>query len=361
MYMNIQFLSFDFPVVHSQFLQDNLLLNIQSKKIDSFILIDKEVNIEGFPVMESFDRNSSRETDYYIEDLELDQLNPAEQKYLSTSLNSMMNATDLIPTSNQVKKLNTIIGYTCLHDLTPENRTMIWKFRYYLKTKKKALVSFLRIIDWENQKQSAEAVKLLDEWTKPDVEDALLFISRMFTHADPVRKYAVKILVEADNDIILDVLLQLVQCLRYEKKGAKSELSNFLISRSLSNFEIANNLNWYLTVESADPIFSNMYHDLKHQLWINMYKSPDLKEHVDKLSRQEALIGKLLILSKELKQSNLKRPAKIEKLQKILTSKVEPYNWPGILYSSGNKKIEPCALPLPLLPNISVTSLTSLK
>lgn len=123
----------------------------------------------------------------------------------------------------------------------------------------------------------------------------------------------------------------MVQSVRYEKKGEKSALAEFLVSRAIKNFKIANNLNWYFKVESEDPKYGDMYTNLHHNMWISLKKSGSIL-FIDILARQQKFVDKLYELSTLIKSMNVKRERRIQKLRKILQSKQAPWDWPGLSF-----------------------------
>lgn len=92
---------------------------------------------------------------------------------------------------------------------------MVWKFRFYLSSHKKALTKFLKCINWKLEDEVTQALWMLANWAPMDVEDALELLSPTFTHPQ-VRKYAVSRLAQAPDEDLLLYLLQLVQALKYE-------------------------------------------------------------------------------------------------------------------------------------------------
>lgn len=77
---------------------------------------------------------------------------------------------------------------------------------------------FLRSVDWSDVREIKHAAELLDMWAEIDVDDALELLSKQHAHV-LVRDYAVKRLRKADDEQLLQYLLQLVQALRYEAQG----------------------------------------------------------------------------------------------------------------------------------------------
>lgn len=102
---------------------------------------------------------------------------------------------------------------TCV--LNSEEQDLLWKFRFYLCSHKKALTKFLKCINWETPAEVQQALILLSKWAPMDVEDALELLSPAFKHPQ-VRKYAISRLAQAPDEDLLLYLLQLVQALKYE-------------------------------------------------------------------------------------------------------------------------------------------------
>lgn len=80
-------------------------------------------------------------------------------------------------------QLHTIV-YRCppTYTLTSEEQDLIWKFRFYLSSHKKALTKFLKCINWETAGEVRQALNLLSQWVPMDVEDALELLSPTFSH-----------------------------------------------------------------------------------------------------------------------------------------------------------------------------------
>lgn len=89
---------------------------------------------------------------------------------------------DVKPTSTARDQLHTIVSYPPTTTLTLEEQDLVWKFRFYLTSNKKALTKFLKCINWEIHAEVKQAIILLKQWTPMDVEDALELLSPAFTH-----------------------------------------------------------------------------------------------------------------------------------------------------------------------------------
>jgi phosphatidylinositol 3-kinase len=123
---------------------------------------------------------------------------------------------DAKPTAHIRDQLHTVVyRYPPTFQLNSEEQDLIWKYRFYLSTHKKALTKFLKCINWQTGAEVRQALNLLDLWTPMDVEDALELLSPNFQHP-AVRRYAISRLKQAQDDDLLLYLLQLVQALKYE-------------------------------------------------------------------------------------------------------------------------------------------------
>ena len=150
--------------------------------------------------------------------LNFSQENLVERKHhrLARSARSGVSDRDAKPTASVRDQLHTIVyRYPPTAMLTSEEQDLVWKFRFYLSSHKKALTKFLKCINWETTSEVRQALNLLQHWTPMDVEDALELLSPTFTHP-AVRRYAITRLKQAPDEDLVLYLLQLVQALKYE-------------------------------------------------------------------------------------------------------------------------------------------------
>ncbi|KAL5005430.1 hypothetical protein ScPMuIL_018886 [Solemya velum] len=247
----------------------------------------------------------------------LENLVESKHHKLARSVRSGPTDRDMKPDAKTRDWLNIIVSFPPTKPLTHEEEDLVWKFRFYLSTQKKALTKFLKCVNWSMPQEAKQALELLTKWSPMDVEDALELLSPAYTHP-AVRKYAVTRLQQADDDDLLLYLLQLVQALRYEDfdeitsgldstasrrdsialdvpapekdrsstlvartssqdsildalthssskledsaestPGTQMDLATFLISRACNNSKLSNYFYWYLVVELEDPDVSS--------------------------------------------------------------------------------------------------------
>ncbi|ALC42493.1 Pi3K59F [Drosophila busckii] len=153
-----------------------------------------------------------------VPDSEIQMENLVERKHhrLARSERSGISDRDAKPTAIIRDQLHNIVyRYPPTYVLNGEEQDLVWKFRFYLSSHKKALTKFLKCINWKLNDEVNQALWMLANWAPMDVEDALELLSPTFTHAE-VRKYAISRLAQAPDEDLLLYLLQLVQALKYE-------------------------------------------------------------------------------------------------------------------------------------------------
>ncbi|KAI9758755.1 MAG: nuclear protein [Chaenotheca gracillima] len=283
--------------------------------------------------------------------------NPAESKHrrLVRSHRTGVLDRDLKPNAKIRDELNVIMEYSPTHELNPEEKDLVWKFRHHLTRDKRALTKFVKSVAWQDQAEARQATQIIPKWTEIDVDDALELLGPIFDNS-VVRTYAVDRLRKADDDELLLYLLQLVQALKFEKISPEatqdatqdSSLARFLISRATSNSMLGNYLHWYLLVEcdDASPEQGNTYRKLfakvEYDFMTELMKVSDGPARRKTLLRQGELITVLSKISKEIRFSRGDRPQKIERLKSFIA---DPKN--ELI------TIDP-PLPLPLDPSVSI-------
>ncbi|KAL5723815.1 phosphatidylinositol 3-kinase [Ranunculus cassubicifolius] len=259
-------------------------------------------------------------------DPEVGRTNPSEHKQLklARSLTRGIIDKDLKPSVNERKSIQGILKYPPTRTLNGEERQLLWKFRFYLTTDKKALTKFLRCVEWSDLQEAKQAVELMGKWETIDVCDALELLSPLFENEE-VRAYAVSVLERADDEELQCYLLQLVQALRFERTD-KSRLSHFLVQRSLRNIEFASFLRWYVTVELHDPAYAKRFYCTYEILEDNMMKlAAEFSGDEDgfnlwqSLVRQTELTAQLCSIMRDVRNVRGGTQRKIEKLRQLLS------------------------------------------
>lgn len=149
-------------------------------------------------------------------DWNLENLVELKHHRLTHTLRKGLNARDLKPNAKVRDTIMKIVHLPPTHNLSADEQSLIWQFRYYLVQNKAALSKFLQSVSWQSKQEAEEALDLLHKWQPLDSADALELLSSNFTEPR-VRVYAISRLQCADNEELLLYLLQLVQALRYEE------------------------------------------------------------------------------------------------------------------------------------------------
>lgn len=195
----------------------NMFLSVEFPKA----LIDNSIDV---PIM-YYETTLEEQRNYKIPlndlnviyDPEIGLENIIENKHhrLSRSARSCISDKDLKPNASVRDQLNAIVSSPPTKILTSEEQDLVWKFRYYLMSQKKALTKFLKCLNWQATAEVKIALELLATWQPMDTQDALELLTPQFQHPQ-VRLYAVSRLRQATDEDLLLYLLQLVQALKYE-------------------------------------------------------------------------------------------------------------------------------------------------
>ncbi|KAK7754631.1 Phosphatidylinositol (PI) 3-kinase [Diatrype stigma] len=362
--LNVELPRFDFPVVFAdhEYPPPPISSLQQLSASQSNIIIKPPPEVSYGPGIKG-PGDTSKDDDYrYVRlyDPEVGAKdNPAESKHRrlvrSQHRHGILDK-DLRPNAKVRDELNQIMSYSPTHTLLPEEKDLVWKFRYHLTKDKRALTKFVKSVNWQDLSESKQAIQVLGKWTEIEVDDALELLGPTFDNA-AVRAYAVERLRKSDDHELLLYLLQLVQALKFEHISTDSgqptvqtsSLANFLISRAIENFTLGNYFFWYLGVEYDDRSqdqgeeASKMYAKVQYNFMQELEKRSGGKETRTTLKRQAELITVLSKISAEIQASNESIPKKAEKVKSFLA---DPKN--EIV------TIDP-PIPMPLDPSVIVT------
>ncbi|XP_076179765.1 phosphatidylinositol 3-kinase catalytic subunit type 3-like isoform X2 [Ptiloglossa arizonensis] len=344
-----------------------------------------------------------------LPDYEILQENLVEAKHhkLARSLRSGDHTRELKPTSSVRDALNIILSYPPTTALSTEEQDLIWKYRFYLSSQKKALTKFVKCVNWKVVGEERQALEMLALWAPPDPEDALELLGPAFTHP-AVRRYAITRLNQAPDDDLMLYLLQLVQALKYEdfesiknahhilmkdKESEKIEkldrdiqindssstpitvssvsesgqfstnqdslmdLASFLITRACQNTTLANYFYWYLSIECEDQndlaISAKQDTRVKEMYITVMVMFSKMlgqgnaiwQKRRAFLSRQKIFIEQLVALVKKVARESGNRKKKTERLRALLAD-LDP------AFKINFSNFEP--IPFPLDPEICI-------
>ncbi|KAF8134882.1 atypical/PIKK/PI3K protein kinase [Boletus edulis] len=366
MFLYIDLPRFDFPVVFSE-PASTLTAQVERPKIRRQLLHHQQrlLQTPAAPVLPP-----SFATDPHIWavlDPEMAHENPVEDKHrrLVRSHRSSPYDRELKPNAKIRDELGEILSYPPTRPLTSEEKDLIWKFRFYLARDKRGLTKFLKSVTWRDPSEVKQAVEeLLPMWTDVDTDDALELLGPG-TVDSRVRAFAVRQLNRADDDELMLYLLQLVQALKFESAASDqrssrsttsaisyddSGLSDFLITRGVTNHVLGNRLYWYLMVEVAleDRMVAKMYGRVVFKFLSKILESEGGSERRELMRRQGIMVETLAKRARDIRTSKDPRPKKIEKLRSFIN---DPKN--GLI------NIPP--LPLPLNARIEINGINAEK
>ncbi|XP_024518652.1 phosphatidylinositol 3-kinase VPS34 [Selaginella moellendorffii] len=274
-------------------------------------------------------------------DTEIGRENPCEVKHfkLARSISRLVIDPDLKPSSKEkrcatvrhwcffqtlcfCRVLMQVCNSPPTQKLTSDDKMLLWKFRFYLSTDKKALTKFLRCVDWNDAQEAKQATELMHKWEPVDIPDALELLSADF-ESEEVRAYAVEALRKKTTAEELQCYwLQLVQALQFERCD-KSPLAYFLVEKAVQIPDLANSFHWYVMKELAkatEPSNKTKRFFSVHDLFeTQMLKEKPMdysgKPLLDQLHRQTELVSKLCSIATAVKDV----ADKDEKLRQLLS------------------------------------------
>ena len=277
----------------------------------------------------------------WINDPEVGKENPSERKArkLARSVSRSVVDRDVKPDGTERAQLQAALRLPPTRALSQEQKELVWKFRFTLQSEPTALPKFLRSVDWDDARETKQALELLDGWAPIAPSAALELLSPDF-RSEHVRRVGVDCVNKASDDELLSYLLQLVQALRYEPRD-DSKLSEFLAQRASKTLELANFLQWFLVVESEDGSFAPRAMRTQQLLEQEIGTQPEGNVISDVLRRQWELIAQLCTTMRSLDNSK-GYAKKTERLRQLLSR--------DGLMSELRQFQKP--LPLPLNPNV---------
>ncbi|CAD8088581.1 unnamed protein product [Paramecium primaurelia] len=167
----------------------------------------------------------------------------------------------LKPQKDEEEKMRKMMARPLIGELKSDDKQLFVKYRYWAMQYGSALPFYLHSVAWQNQKEEQDALTIMKKWSPIDREDCLFLLSSFFCANEfkkskknkismlEIRKYAVEQLSKLSDEKIENVLLQLVQALKYEPFDQKSDLVNLLFDRAIKSKSLATYLYWYLHVE----------------------------------------------------------------------------------------------------------------
>lgn len=318
-YLFIDFPLFDHDIAYDEVIytlpppstvfSNNQLLGASVRVFEDAEELDHDGNpAKPQPLMTVYDPDFSRET-------------PIEAKH-RTLIRSAASDRDMRPNPQIRDKLTHICTFSPVHELSSDEKNLVWRYRYYLTRHKTALTKFINSVSWDEPTESAEAVEVLHMWVDIDVADALELLGPTVKNAQ-VRAYAVDRLRNAsDHDLEL-YLLQLVEALKFEPwvaSATRSYLARFLTNRAVLNPVLGNFFYWYVSIQASERRYGpKIYQPVLRHYLATLPHAPGGSEQLEQVKLQVSFMNKLLEAAKFVKSSKESRPKRIEQLRAYLT------------------------------------------
>lgn len=145
----------------------------------------------------------------------------------------------------QLRQLYRIFHYDALHELSEDDKILLWKYREVLVDCPKALPWVLRAVNWMQPFDVYEMHTLLHRWRELSPLDALQLLDARF--ADSLARSFATRCIDMMSDVLLrSCLLQLIQVVKIELYHY-SPIARLLLRRALASpYVIAHNMFWFL-------------------------------------------------------------------------------------------------------------------
>lgn len=156
--------------------------------------------------------------------------------------------------SDTKHKLKSIIYDKQVHEkLSEHEKAQLWDYRLYLTLIPAALPKLLLAVPSWSANCLGHIYELVECWKSLEPVDAMQLLLPSMPDSF-IRKKAVDLIAEQNDDELSDYLPQLLQAFRYEKT-LDCPLFWLLIERALKSTRIANLAYWQLKLNSLDPLF----------------------------------------------------------------------------------------------------------
>lgn len=359
----------------NQFLRKRVVRTIR----ESLDVVESEIKRSGTPRLQNLDLAGAIGLDglggTQVEDtftvvdhvIVQSEQSEAEEKAATALLESITDKADALALKELLDPYR--YDHPCFVDFTPAEKRALWKNRDQVIRVRKLFTMLIRSVDWNDVLQAGEAEKLITSLLSSGkkkrlpfdltIEDALFLLNASCAHPR-ARSFGLAILKQLPDEEIEEFLLQLLQALRYEQSDSQpakqqpqsSPLEEFLLEKSSANFEIANKLNWLLTVEGEtenqhSELFKSVHYRFLQKLREIKGKKAD---YLQRIVAQQRLVGKLMELG-----TSLKADKKSKRAQKIITMRDALLLIGKELF--GEKNTAPICLPLQ--PSTQVTQFLS--
>ncbi len=126
------------------------------------------------------------------------------------------------PSEEEAKQLDEIIRRDTLHEMSEQDKELVWKYRRYCRERPNSLPKLLNAVKWNSRDDVSLLYILLKDWDLVDNETALGLLDCSYADLG-VRTFAVESLEQnLTDEELLQYILQLVQVTVQTKYGSSN-------------------------------------------------------------------------------------------------------------------------------------------
>mmetsp|Transcript_20231 Transcript_20231/g.60979 ORF Transcript_20231/g.60979 Transcript_20231/m.60979 type:complete len:864 (+) Transcript_20231:256-2847(+) len=250
-----------------------------------------------------------------LNDPEVDRPNPVDLKVQKLARSGAAGGDlDAKPDAEEKRQIAVVLAYPPNRSLSPEDRALLWRFRWALTGESRALTRVLACVDWQDKAERRQGIALAVAWTPVDTATALELLSPAFPDEE-LRAQAVVVLKRAGDEELSQYLLQLSAALRYEAKD-DSKLASFLLQRASRNHALGLALHWLLLTEFEDPTHGQRFQHVYERFQAHAGRAKEAI--VEDVSKQMQLLTLVRHVSEELQRKGGNAARKVSYLHQML-------------------------------------------
>jgi phosphatidylinositol-4,5-bisphosphate 3-kinase len=171
----------------------------------------------------------------------------------------MASIPELTPLSlDVIQRIDSVLKKDSLYQLTEQEKKLIWQYHYHYQNDPFAVVKILQAVPWHDAGAVKEVHRMLNKWAPLNPYLGIELLDAKFAD-EKVREFGVYCLQQLRNEELAELLLQLVQALKYEPYH-DSALARFLLCRALSNRRrVGHAFFWHLQADMQNLEISERY------------------------------------------------------------------------------------------------------
>eukprot|EP01125_Pyxidicula_operculata_P016891 TRINITY_DN5856_c0_g1_i1.p1 TRINITY_DN5856_c0_g1~~TRINITY_DN5856_c0_g1_i1.p1 ORF type:complete len:1776 (-),score=486.12 TRINITY_DN5856_c0_g1_i1:43-5196(-) len=247
----------------------------------------------------------------------------SDETILQSSLIDNRAKTSVTPTKDEEKYLrNTLLRSDALSVLGNKEKTLLWKYRYWLQQYPHSITQIICSVDWGNKQQVNHLYELLFVWPRLDPLRALELLGYRFPD-NKVRSFAVSCLNIMTDNQLFRIILQLTQALKFEPNH-DSALARFLIQRAVCDQnQLGHYFFWHLKSQLGDDRIGERY-----SLLLETYLKVCTPRHRKNLILQDIVTNSLTYIAVQIRNSD----RNVNNRTDVLHHMLKTTSWPAVFH-----------------------------